>query len=275
MAGSAGKSGRGRIASIGVEGTPLKRYEQTSRLVERYIVDNKLEPGDKLPTEAEIGELAGVSLITVRRAMAELVQRGVVRREQGRGTFVQAIRIDTETTRLGSLRETLGGDRSLTTEVLSVTRRAPDETERTALQLGPGALIWDVERLRRIDGHPMIVELAAVPEALAPHLDKEVRRSRDASLYHLLAEHYGLDEGHEEQTLVVRRPDTPTRERLDLASGELVVAVSGTSFTLAGVPFDAFRLTFDARRFTFHLRSTPQTALVALTDGHLTQGARR
>lgn len=253
----------------------MKRYEQTSHLVERYIVDNKLEPGDKLPTETEICELAGVSLITVRRAMAELAQRGVVRREQGKGTFVQATRIDTETTRLGSLRETLGGDHSLTTEVLAVARRAPDEEERSALQLGPGASVWNVERLRRIDGHPVIVELAAVPEAFAPHLDKEVKRSRDASLYHLLAEHYGLEEGHEEQTLVVRRPDAPTRERLGLANGDLVVALSGTSFTVTGVPFDAFRLTFDARRFTFHLRSTPQTTLVALTDGRRAQGAAR
>lgn len=254
----------------------MKRYEQTSQLVERYIMDNKLEPGDKLPTEAEIGELAGVSLITVRRAMSELAQRGVVRREQGRGTFVQATRIDAETTRLGSLRDTLGGDHSLTTEVLSVARRPPDEDQRAALQLGPGASVWKVDRLRRIDGQAAIVELAVVPEALAPHLDEEVERSRDASLYHLLAEHYGLEEGHEEQTLVVRRPDAATRTCLELSSRDLVVVVSGTSFTLAGVPFDAFRLAFDARRFAFHLRSTPQTALVAVTDGaHATASTSR
>lgn len=245
----------------------MKRYEQTSRLVERYITDNKLVPGDKLPAEAEIAELAGVSLITVRRAMSELAQRGVVRREQGRGTFVQATRIDTETTRLGSLRETLGGDHSLTTEVLSVVLGTPDDDQRAALQLGPGASVWYVERLRRIDGQAAIVELATVPEVLAPGLEEQVLNRRDASLYRLLAEHYGLEEGHEEQTLVVRRPDTATRAHLELASRDLVVAVSGTSFTIAGVPFDAFRLSFDAQRFAFRLRSTPQTALVALTDG--------
>jgi len=245
----------------------MKRYEHTGQLVERYIVDNELRPGDRLPTEAEIGRLAGVSLITVRRAMAELAQRGVVRREQGRGTFVQAPRIDAETTRLGSLRETLGGDHVLTTEILSVLRRAAHDEERAALQLGPGASIWQVGRLRRIDGHTSIVELAAVPDALAPHLDEQVARHAEASLYGLLADHYGLEEGHEEQTLVVRHPDALTRARLDLAANDLVVVVSGTSFSLTGTPFDAFRLIFDARRFAFRLRSTPQMTLVALADG--------
>lgn len=245
----------------------MKRYEHTSQLVERYIVDNGLRPGDKLPTEAEIGELAGVSLITVRRAMSELAQRGVVRREQGRGTFVQAPRIDAETTRLGSLRDTLGGDHGLTTEILSVMRRTADDEERAALRLGPGASVWQVDRLRRIDGHTSIVELAAIPDALAPHLDEQVARHADASLYRLLADHYGLEEGYEEQTLVVRQADAVTRARLNLANDDLVVVVSGTSFSLAGVPFDAFRLVFDARRFAFRLRSTPQAALVALADG--------
>jgi len=243
----------------------MTRYEQTARLVERYIADNGLAPGDRLPPESEIGRIAGVSMITVRRAMAELAQRGIVRREQGRGTFVQATRIDAETTRLGSLRDTLGGEHLLTTEVLSVARAAPSDVQAAALHLGPGALVWQVQRVRRIDGEPAIVELAAVPESRAPGLDRELARSADASLYGLLAVRYGLEEGHEEQTLVVRPPEPVTRARLGLTARDLAVVVTGTSYTLDGVAFDAFELAFDAARFAFHLRSTPQSAFVALS----------
>lgn len=250
----------------------MTRYEQTVLLIARYIEDNKLEPGDRLPPEVEIAKIAGVSLITVRRAMSELAQRGLVRREQGRGTYVEAVRIDAETTRLGSLRETLGGEHELTTELLSVSCEAPTSDQIVALQLGPGGLVWVVRRLRRIDGEPAIVEVAAVPASSAPKLDNELQRSGNGSLYRLLAEHYGLEEGHEEQTLVVTRPDPATRASLGLASRGLAVVVTGTSYTLGGVPFDAFRLAFDARRFAFHLRSTPQAALVALSARDPTSG---
>jgi GntR family transcriptional regulator len=243
----------------------VTRYEQTVQMIEQHIVDNKLEPGDRLPSETEIAKMAGVSLITVRRAMVELTQSGFVRREQGRGTYVQATRIDAETTRLGSLSDTLGGVHTLTTEILSVSCTEATSGQLASLQLNPGATVWEVRRLRRINGEPAIVELAAVPAARARRLDDELAHSPDASLYRLLKERYGLEEGYEEQTLVVRKPDPDTRDRLGLGSRDLAVIVTGTSYTRAGAPFDAFHLTFDAKRFAFHLRSTPQDALVALT----------
>src|SRR2546430_5650049 len=60
-----------------------------------------------LPTHAELAELTGVSLITVRRALDELERAGKVRRHQGLGTFLARPRIVTEPTRAGSLLGTL------------------------------------------------------------------------------------------------------------------------------------------------------------------------
>ena len=144
------------------------RYEQTVQLIEAYIEANKLTIGDRLPTETEIARMAGVSLITVRRAMTELAQAGFIRREQGRGTFVQARRIDAETTRLGGLSDTLDAVGSLTTEVLSVARVDASPVQRSALALDLGDKVWEVRRLRRIDGEPAALEVACVPAKRAP-----------------------------------------------------------------------------------------------------------
>jgi GntR family transcriptional regulator len=243
------------------------RYEQTVQLIEAYIEENKLGVGDKLPTEIEIAQMAGVSLITVRRAMSELAQAGFVRREQGRGTFVQARRIDAETTRLGGLSDTLSTVSSLTTEVLSVRRVDASSTQRSSLALDPGEKVWEVRRLRRIDGAPAVLEVACIPAARAPGLDTRVHRDPAGSLYRLLADRYGLEEAYEEQALVVRRPDPETRSCLALPAQHPAVIITGTSYTKARVAFDAFYLAFDALRFTFHLRSTPQDALLARTAG--------
>ncbi len=243
----------------------ITRYEATVQLIEAYVEEHDLDVGDKLPTEHEIAQMAGVSLITVRRAMTELVQAGFVRREQGRGTFVKARRIDAETTRLGGLRDTLGKVSSLTTEVLSVRRVDASFARRSALALDPGDEVWEVRRLRRIDGEPAVLEVAAVPAALAPGLDKQGLRDPAGSLYRLLADSHGLEEAYEEQALVVRRPDPETRSCLALEPQRLAVIITGTSYTRSRLAFDSFYLAFDPLRFTFHLRSTPQDALLART----------
>ncbi|MEV0082303.1 GntR family transcriptional regulator [Saccharopolyspora sp. NPDC050642] len=56
------------------------------------IESGELAPGSKLPTELELAELYGVARVTVRRAVAELKERGVLAVVHGRGTFVAANR---------------------------------------------------------------------------------------------------------------------------------------------------------------------------------------
>ncbi len=82
-------------------------YEKTIAFVLQYIDEQKLREGDQLPTEAQLSALAGVSLVTVRRALSELSSQAVVRREQGRGTFVARPRVKAETTKIGGLRNGL------------------------------------------------------------------------------------------------------------------------------------------------------------------------
>ena len=64
-------------------------WRQIAQQIEKEIRDRTLHPGDKLPTEWELTERFGVNRHTIRRALSALAEAGVVRAEQGRGTFVQ------------------------------------------------------------------------------------------------------------------------------------------------------------------------------------------
>ena len=75
--------------------------------IERLVAEGNLAPGDMLPTQAELAAAAGVSLITVRRALEELERAGRVRRHQGVGTFLARPRIISEPGRSGGLLDTL------------------------------------------------------------------------------------------------------------------------------------------------------------------------
>ena len=73
---------RGRAGERGRPGSGLL-YQQVVSYIEQLVSERGLAPGDMLPTHAELAELTGVSLITVRRALDELERAGKVRRHQG------------------------------------------------------------------------------------------------------------------------------------------------------------------------------------------------
>ena len=245
-------------------------YEKTIAFVLQYIDEKKLREGDQLPTEIQIATLAGVSLVTVRRALAELSSQAVVRREQGRGTFVARPRVSAETTKIGGLRNGLHLDArsKLQTRLLRCHARACVADEAKQLGLPPAASVWEISRLRLLNRQPMIWETSVVPKILAPDLGAQLRGSNRRSLYDLLDEVYGLKEAREEQTLVSRPALRHEHDLLNLLSFEWVVEVSGVSVSSRNQPIDAFRMVFVAKAFAFRLETAPSffVEAVELTD---------
>ena len=263
---------RGRAGGHGPPGRPgtALLYEQVVSYIERLVSERGLAPGDLLPTHAELAELTGVSLITVRRALDELERAGKVRRHQGLGTFLARPRIVTEPTRAGSLLDTLAaggagrGASSLDTRVLAIRRGLPSGDIARALRVWPDSQVWQLRRQRRIDGEPAVVETSIIPTALAPELDRLVDGLR-GSLYDLLGREYGLEDEYEEQYLEVITPAQEERRLLAIPPRTQVVRIRGLSMDKAGTPFDCFEQLYPAAEFAFaisgstarHLLPTP------------------
>jgi DNA-binding LacI/PurR family transcriptional regulator len=66
------------------------KYEHVADRIRLLVRERRLRPGDSLPNERELSRMLGVSYVTVRKANRELVEAGLIRREHGRGTFVNA-----------------------------------------------------------------------------------------------------------------------------------------------------------------------------------------
>ncbi len=245
-------------------------YEQVVDFVEKLIAERGMTPGDLLPTYAELAELTGVSLITVRRALDEMERAGKVRRHQGLGTFVARPRIVTEPTRAGSLLGTLaesGGGHaaeSLDTKVLWMRRGLASADVARALRIPGDAEVWQLRRLRAVDGQPAVVETSIIPVALTPELDRLVSEL-SGSLYGLLNSQYGLEDDYEEQYLEVIMPAPEERRLLSIPPRTQVVRIRGLSMDKAGTPFDCFEQLYPAAEFAFaisgstsrHLLPTP------------------
>ncbi|TRW97728.1 GntR family transcriptional regulator [Paracoccus sp. M683] len=155
----------------------------------RHIADaiggGRLKPGDTILPERELAARSGVSRVTVRRAIDELVRAGYLVQRRGSGTFVSAPvgRMEQALSMLTSFTEDMAR-RGQSAESRWILRRvetpSPDET--MALALGADERVSRLERVRSVEGVPLAIERASIPASLLP--DPE---SVEASLYDVLA----------------------------------------------------------------------------------------
>lgn len=181
----------------------------------------RLPAGAALPGERQLCELHGVSRVTVREAVGQLVADGVLVRVPGAGTFV-AERPARSRLHLASFAEDMRrlGLRP-STVVLEVALTEPPAATREALVLAPGAPAWHVRRLRLADGEPMSVDDGWYAADVAPDLGDH---DLSGSVYTLLGDVYGAVVDRAEQSVRATEADPATAQLLGLAGGRAVLA---------------------------------------------------
>jgi len=152
---------------------------------------SELEYGSAIPTESELEHRYGVSRITVRRAIEELVSEGLLLRQQGKGTFVQEPKLTHELDMVTSWTEQLRqlGYRAQTKQLHIEVVPASESLAREML-LQKGTPLIKIRRLRLANHEPMSLITNYLPEHLLPDFPK---RRFGESLYAFLREHYGLE----------------------------------------------------------------------------------
>ncbi len=146
-------------------------YLQLHRLIAEAIASGRLKPGDSLPSERELAATTGLSRVTVRKGVAELVASGQLVQRRGSGTFVapkvekreQALSLLTSFTEDMARR-----GRDVKSRWIARGLYAPAPEEVMALGLGAGDRVARLERVRSSDGVPLAIERASLPQHILP-----------------------------------------------------------------------------------------------------------
>jgi GntR family transcriptional regulator len=166
---------------------PATKRAQVRELLETMVI-TALKPGEAIPSERELVRELGVSRVTVRQAIADLVDAGRLEKAQGRGTYVTGPRIESELHLMSFSREMRARGLEPQTRVIAAEEVAATECVAQRLGLEEGAPVVRVERLRLADGTPMAYEVGHYPSAVFPGLlSLELN-----SLYDIFVARYGI-----------------------------------------------------------------------------------
>ncbi len=225
-----------------VDGVVPKHEQLRGRLTELAA---RLPAGSPLPGERQLCVEHGVSRITVREAIGQLVAEGVLVRVRGKGTFVaeRAARSRLHLASFHSDMRRLGLQPG--TAVLAVARLVPPPATRRALELPAGAPAWHVRRLRLADQQPMSIDDAWYAADAFPDLDAQ---DLTGSLYQLFSEHYGCTIDRAEQTVRAAEADREAAMLLGLPAGRPVLVFDRVSYS-RGRPVEHAESTYRGDRY--------------------------
>jgi len=232
------------------------RYVQLRHRLEQAISEGVLPPNSALPPEREVAGITGLSRVTVRKAIQEMVEKGIIEQRQGSGTFVREPleRVEQSLTKLTSFTEDMhnrGAETTSTWLERGVFLASDEEIE--ILGLEPGASVARIHRLRLADGHPMALEHAALPLDILPN-----PIAITTSLYDVLDQE-GNRPVRALQTISALNLAAPEAHLLGVAEGTAGLRIRRISYLSDGRTAELTRSIYrgDAYDFVAELRLTP------------------
>ncbi len=166
-------------------------YTRLRQALRERVTSGEWRPGDQIPTIRQLGELYGVSRITVVQALDTLAHEGVLIRWQGKGIFVgQPRAAEPRIPLLSFTEETLARGATPSSRTLRLRLEPATPGLMARFDLKPNDRVVFLERLRLVNGSPLALQQAYLPEQFVPGLVEH--GGPIESLYQVLANTYGV-----------------------------------------------------------------------------------
>ena len=216
------------------------------------IAEGRYGEGDQLPTEAQLAATHGVNRHTVRRALADLADQGLVHARRGAGVFVAARPTDYAIgKRVRFHKNIAAGGRIPGKRILTLLTRAADAAEAEALGLPAGARVHVYDGLSLADGQPIAVFQSVFPAARFPGLPEVLTETRSVTA---ALQRLGVADFTRVSTRLTARPASATQAlHLRLNEGAPLMFSTGINVDPDGQPVEYGRTWFAGDRVTLTL----------------------
>jgi GntR family transcriptional regulator len=227
-------------------------HVQLANVLREQVIRRELGPNERLPSERELCQQYGISRITVRQALSELAQAGLVYSSVGKGTYVAETAFQEELQPLSSFTQDLErrGMRAAS-QVLEASIIPADEHWSEVFYVPRGAELVRLHRLRLSGDLPIAVQLTHLPHHLCPHILEYDFSS--CSLYEVLRNAYKLRLARSETVLEAALATSLEADILGLPQPTAVLVSYQTTLLDTGIVIEMTRSTFNSERYKLRM----------------------
>lgn len=240
--------------------SPVPMYYQIMRQLLEKINGGEFAVDSALPPERKLAQTYKVSRMTVRQAVVELVNEGILVRRKGIGTFVAPPKLEQALSRLTSFTEDMT-QRGMKAgaKVISFEEIVPEPSIRKTLALGAEDKAFECVRVRLADGEPMALETTTLPVSLCPGLSRQ--DLEDRSLYHLLIERWGIRLDNAIQSIEPACASSYEASLLHIAPGTPLLLIHRITYNQNGSAIEHVKSLYRGDRYKFSIELRRKSAL--------------
>ncbi len=231
---------------------PVPLHYQLRQILKYQALNGSLaDDSGRVPTEAELSKRFKVSRITVRRALRELENQGLLLRERGRGTFLKSNDVENWSGQLLGFTEAI---QAAGFEPGSkILRRGFVENPQGKVQkVFLGERVWELKRLRLADRQPIAIEHAFFPKNVGMELEKHDLNA--ISLYRFMETDMNLILHEGKQTISAVNATREEADILEVAEGRSLLYMERVTYSLEGGPVEFLIAVYRPDYFQYSIR---------------------
>ncbi len=224
-------------------------YHQLMQRIREDITRGVYTIGSRIPPEHELEESYHVSRVTVRRALQELTNEGLLERKQGKGTFVSVPRVAQNLKNVHSFHDACRKNKTAAgTRVIHVREIPGDAADQADLRLRAGDRVVETLRVRLADGTPVVLEQNHFSLAYAYLEDQDL----NGSLYQVLQE-YGVEPSQATHEISLCTAGKKEAEYLEIDEGTPLLKLREVIYDQRGRPLHNSQQWIRGDRFVFRI----------------------
>ncbi|HLR62817.1 MAG TPA: GntR family transcriptional regulator [Lentibacillus sp.] len=233
------------------ESMPL--YKQIANKIKNDISNAKLSPGNAIPSETKLAKTYGVSRVTIREAIKQLVDEDILYRVQGSGTYISHGKIEHNILKLQGFTEEMNSlDNNPSNEILEFQIMPPPEDAQTYLHMDLDKKVYYIKRLRLADYEPLILEESFLPVDLFPDLSIDVMKR--SKYEYISGKGYKIDRRYGK--LIPRIPHKEILNYFNIDKNDPLLFLEAYSTFQNGTVFEYSKVYFHPHKYSFKFISS-------------------
>jgi GntR family transcriptional regulator len=217
----------------------MAKYEEIAENIRNGILSGKYNPNEQLPLEKEMCEYYGVSRITIKKAVDELVIQGLVIKRRGSGTFVKAVG-GSDVQELSMAKQFEGfsetnKDKKVSSKIVKFEVIHPTEEIATKLKITCDDFVYYTVRTRYADDEPYVIDYTYMPIGLIPGIKNDILLN---SIYNYIEKDLKLKIKSAHRIIRAILPNELEKEWLKIESNFPILEVEQVGFLDNGQPFE-------------------------------------